>query len=97
MDNSHNSVDGHVAENDEREHKRIVNFTVDGEDEETNEKQLTAAQILGLVGLDPETNYLVEVSPKNRSFRGEPTKEIEMKEGMVFKTKPIGPMPVSCQ
>jgi hypothetical protein len=48
-------------------------------------------------GIDPENNYLEQLVHGERpiSYKDNPGEKIEMKNGMRFITKPIGPMPVS--
>lgn len=79
----------------QRDKEHPIHFVVDGEPETTEQNVLTAAAIIELAGLDPKTNYLEETAPDKESFKDNSEKEISMKTGMVFKTKPTGPMPVS--
>jgi hypothetical protein len=80
---------------DERE--RVIHFTVDDEPEETDEKELTPTEIMGKAGVDPASNYLEQLVKNHDpvSYKNKPNEEIRIKEGMVFITKPTGPMPVS--
>ena len=57
---------------------------------------LTPTQILRDAGFDSKTNYLEQLlGHEIKSYKEEPNVEIEMKDGLRFLTKPIGPMPVS--
>lgn len=40
---------------------REITYFVDGEKQETKERELTVGQILEKAGLDPKTHYLVEL------------------------------------
>ena len=80
----------------EKQHEHFIHYELDGEPESTVAKKLTPAQILSDAGFDPNTNYLEQlVDHKIISYKDEPNIEIEMKNGLRFLTKPIGPMPVS--
>jgi len=74
-----------------------INFQVDGEHESTSKDTLTAIEIMTIASIDPETNYLVQLTEPHGeiSYKDDPAKPIAMKSGMRFITKPIGPMPVS--
>jgi hypothetical protein len=80
----------------EREHEQWIHYSLDDEPESTIAKTLTPLQIMSDAGIDAKTNYLEEIVGHGfRSFRDNPSAEIEMKNGMRFITKPFGPMPVS--
>lgn len=80
----------------EKEHEHFIHYELDGEPESTIAKVLTPTQILSDAGFDPKTNYLEQVTDhKLISYKDDPNVEIEMKNGLRFLTKPIGPMPVS--
>ena len=80
----------------DKEHEHFIHFELDDEPESTIAKILTPAQILSDAGFDPKTNYLEQlIGHEIKSYRNEPNVEIEMKNGLRFLTKPIGPMPVS--
>jgi hypothetical protein len=81
----------------DKDHKHLIHYTVDDEPESTSEKVLTPVQIMTGAGIDPQTNYLEQIIPGHEfiSYKDNPNVNIEMKNGMRFITKPIGPMPVS--
>jgi hypothetical protein len=77
---------------------REIHFTVDGEPEETEKRELTADQIISEYGeKDPTTNYLVEIEGGHRkdSFKGRGGELIRLHDGMQFQIIPLGPTPVS--
>lgn len=77
-------------------HEHLIHYTVDDEPESTAEKVLTPVEIMNNAGIDPQTNYLEQVVGHDFiSYKDRPNEKIEMKDGMRFITKPIGPMPVS--
>jgi hypothetical protein len=74
----------------------LIHYTVDDEPESTKESVLTPVQIMTGAEIDAQTNYLEQIVGHNFiSYKDNPNVEIEMKNGMRFITKPIGPMPVS--
>lgn len=74
----------------------LIHYTVDDEPESTNKEKLTPVEIMKAAGIDPQTNYLEQIKGHEIiSYKDKPNEEIEMKNGMKFITKPIGPMPVS--
>lgn len=73
----------------------VINYKVNGEDESTVEKELTARQIMSSAGIDPNENYLEQQKPHNVSYKENSEVLIKMHENMEFITKPTGPMPVS--
>ena len=78
-----------------KEHDHLIRYEVDDEPQSTTEKVLTPVQIMTSAGIDAQTNYLEQIAPKHESYKDKPQEKIEMKNGMRFITKPIGPMPVS--
>jgi hypothetical protein len=69
---------------------------VDGEAITTTEEQLTANQILGLAGIDPATNYLVQVEGRHQvSYQGRGDEPIRAYENAVFVSVSTGPIPTS--
>lgn len=76
----------------------VFHYTVDDEPETTEEKFLTANQILRNAGLKPEDYYLVQVFPNGsqESYLDKPEKPIEMKcPGLKFISVFRGETPVS--
>lgn len=83
-----------MAQDDKHEH--TIHYKVDGENETTTEKVLTPIQIMTNAGMDPSANYLEQLEGHDViSYKDNPGQEIQMRDGMRFLTKPIGPMPVS--
>lgn len=77
--------------------EQLIHYNVDDEPETTDQTVLTPVQIMTAAGLDPKTNYLEQIVPGHDpiSYKNNPEAQIEMKNGLHFITKPIGPMPVS--
>ena len=83
-------------EKDTATERGVVHYKVDDEPESTAEAVLTPVQIMTNAGIDPQTNYLEQIiGHEFISYKDKPDEKIEMKNGMRFITKPIGPMPVS--
>lgn len=82
---------------DHNEHEHWIHYIIDDEPESTLKTVLTPIEIMTDAGIDPKTNYLEQLihGEKPVSYKDNPEEEIEMKNGMRFITKPIGPMPVS--
>lgn len=75
---------------------RRITFTVDREPVTTTEEHLTANQILALAGVDPATNYLVQVRGREQvSYQGRGDAEIRVHEDEVFVSVSTGPTPTS--
>jgi hypothetical protein len=86
-----------MNDTNKKEHDHAIHYIVDDEPESTAENVLTPVQIMSSAGLDPQTNYLEQIIPGHDfiSYKDNPNVDIEMKPGMRFISKPIGPMPVS--
>lgn len=89
------NTDERETKDDERKH--TIHYKVDDEPQETQEKELTATQIVRNAGLDPEQRYLLQlVAGKHPiSYEGRMETEIKLKEGMAFITAGTGPTPQS--
>jgi hypothetical protein len=75
---------------------RSITFTVDGEPVTTTEEQLTPNQVLGLAGIDPATNYLVQVEGRHQvSYQGRGDEPIRVHDNAVFVSVSTGPTPTS--
>ncbi len=73
-----------------------IDFTVNGDPFSTTEKVLTPVKIMQLAGVDPATNYLVQLHGQSQeSYQGEPNKEIHMHPKMELITLFTGPTPVA--
>jgi hypothetical protein len=86
-------------DNKDDKHEHLIHYKVDDEPETTDQEVLTPTKIMGNAGIDPATNYLTQLVPGHDpiSYKDKPEESIQMKNGMRFITKPIGPMPVSHQ
>ncbi len=82
---------------DEKKHPHIITYTVNDEPQSTEEKSLTPVQIMTSAGVDPSTNYLLEIKGHQSpiSFKDNSTVPIEMHNNMKFITNFTGPTPVS--
>ena len=82
---------------DATHHPHVIHFTLDGEEQETRDRQLTPNQIISEFGKqDPTTNYLVEIKGTHKvSFQGKGDDEIKLHDGMNFQIISTGPKPVS--
>lgn len=73
-----------------------IHYTVDGEPQETDQPVLTPIRILKDAGVDPVTNYLVQIQGDHRiSYQDKPNEEIHMRDHMKFISISIAPTPVS--
>lgn len=73
-----------------------IEFTVDGETYLSEERELTAGDILRLAGKDPTTHYLVEVrGQRERHEYRDPSKTVRVHPGSKFVTIFTGSTPVS--
>jgi hypothetical protein len=81
----------------EKDKEKIIHYFVDDESQTTDQKELTAAQILQNAGIDPNTNYLVEIrgDHKEVSYEGQNTTIIKLHNNMKFISNDTGPMTVS--
>jgi hypothetical protein len=71
-------------------------YAVNDESETTTEKVLTPTQIMSNAGIDPATNYLIElIGNTQKSFQGNPGAEIHLHPKMRFITSFTGPTPVA--
>jgi hypothetical protein len=87
-----------APQTDQDDHpKKTVDYTVDGEQSTTDQKELTPATIMTLAGIDPATHYLTEVlkDKSQVSLEGQNDVPIKMKDDMVFVSAKTGPTGVS--
>jgi Multiubiquitin len=72
-------------------------ITIDGKPYQVAEKELTAAQILGLAGKTPAEYYLVEIRGKKEriSYKDKPNELVKLHAGSKFITVSTGETPVS--
>jgi hypothetical protein len=80
-----------------KDHEHWIHYTIDDEPESTLKTVLTPTEIMKDAGIDPKTNYLEQLVHGHPpiSYKDKPDEPIEIKNGMRFISKPIGPMPVS--
>lgn len=86
-----------AEEHHHKEHEHWIHYTIDDEPESTLKTVLTPTEIMNDAGIDPKNNYLEQLVHGHPpiSYKDNPDEKIEMKDGMRFISKPIGPMPVS--
>jgi hypothetical protein len=72
-------------------------ITIDRKPYEVSEKELTAAQVLGLAGRSPAEYYLVEIRGKKEriSYKDKPDAVVKLHAGSKFITVSTGETPVS--
>ena len=74
----------------------VINYTVDGEPQQSTERKLTPRQIITKAGLNPEERYLVEIQGKHQvSYKDKMDEPISLHENQKFVTVFIGPVPVA--
>lgn len=78
-----------------RSEHRVIEYRVNDERQETRHRALAAKEILVHAGIDPATNYLVEVHPEHVSFEDKPDEPIKMHQHMKFISVSVKPTPVS--
>lgn len=75
---------------------RVIHYTVDGEPQETTERELKVRAILENAGLKPAADYyLVEYEGKKEVRFEDLDQEIHMHDDQVFVGVRRGPVPVS--
>ena len=84
-----------VEANETERRFRVFQFSVNGDSYETDKRKLTPDAILELAGCNPDQQYLVEIEPNSRDFKGKGTEPIEMKHCMEFISLRVGPTPTS--
>jgi hypothetical protein len=73
-----------------------INYTVDGEPQETTQHELTPRQILVNAELDPTQRYLIEIQGDHQvSFKDKMDTPIHLHEKEKFISAFNGPTPVS--
>ena len=73
-----------------------IDYFVNDEPQSTTEKELTPVQIMTKAGIDPDTNYLIEIRGNHQiSYKDKPNDPIKLHEKMKFISNFIGPTPVS--
>ena len=81
---------------EETKKDKDIDYTVGDQEEETELKDMTPTQILEKAGIDPNTNYLIQIEGKKRvSYKDDPNTELKMHNGMKFIFMSTGPTPVS--
>lgn len=74
----------------------IIDYTVDGEPQQTTDKELTAGQILLAAGRSADEYYLIQLrGSQQESYQNKPNEVIKMHERIKFITVFVGPTPVS--
>jgi hypothetical protein len=74
-----------------------IEYTVDGEEFTTDQKEMTPTAIMTLAGIDPANHYLTEILEDKTqvSLEGKNDVPIPMKDDMVFVSAKTGPTGVS--
>lgn len=77
--------------------KKSFEIEIDNSPYEVTEREMTAEQILQLVGKSSATDYLVEIrgQRERESYEGRPNEIIKINPGSKFITVSTGPTPVS--
>ena len=74
----------------------IIHYTVDGEPQQTMERELTPRQILTSAGLNPAERYLVRIEGKHQeSYKDRMDEPIHLHENEKFVTVFTGPVQVA--
>lgn len=86
-----------LQEMKEAAHHHEIHFTVDGEPEETENRQMAPDEIIREYGgKDPTLNYLVQIQGHHTiSYRDKGGEPIKLHNGMKFQIISLGPTPVS--
>jgi len=77
--------------------KKAFGIEIDGQKFEITEREMTAGEILQVVGKSADTVYLVEIrgQRERESYQGRPDTVIKVSPGSKFITVSTGPTPVS--
>jgi Multiubiquitin len=70
-------------------------ITIDGEEYETSERQLTVRQVLELAGVDPNTHQLIEIHGRQQEPHDDLNEIIKINSGLKFVTVSREPVPVA--
>ncbi|MHB8459725.1 MAG: hypothetical protein ACYDAK_02915 [Candidatus Limnocylindrales bacterium] len=77
-------------------HQHTTDFTVDGEELTTTERELTPRQIMEMASIDPQAHYLVQIEGRHReSYQGKEDTLVHIRDDAKFITVSTGPTPVS--
>jgi hypothetical protein len=73
-----------------------ISIEIDGEDFEVEDREMTVAELLGLVGLDPADSYLIELHGEGQQDKHESGDEvIKLHNRQRFVTGDRAPAPVA--
>lgn len=73
-----------------------IDYFVNDEPQSTTEKELTPVQIMTNAGIDPDTNYLIEIRGDQQvSYKEKANDPIKLHEKMRFISNFTGPTQVS--
>ncbi len=73
-----------------------IHYTVDGEEQVSNETDLTPSEILSRAGIDAATHYLVQIQGHHQeSYQNRPDEKIHLHNNLTFISVYSGPTPVS--
>lgn len=85
-----------MEQNQETLTPHVIHYTVDGEPQETRERELTPRQIIVNAGLNPEERYLVKIEGRHQeSYKDRMDEPIRLHEKVKFVTVFTGPVPVA--
>lgn len=86
-----------AATDAEKEKKKAIEFTIDGDHYSTHEAKATARELLvSFAKVDPALFYLVELEGSHqRSYKDKPDETIHLHQKAAFITVSLGPTPVS--
>lgn len=78
-------------------HPKIIHFSVDGEEYETEQRKWTPNEIIKeFSGLDVATHYLIETDPRHQAnFQGKDDVPFRLHDHASFQVISVGPAPVS--
>jgi len=94
MNDTNSKRDEHADGGEESDRQRTKEFTVDGVAFTTTKRELTAAQVMEIAGLDPATHYLTLVKERKQT-RLANDEVIKIRDGMTFVSASTEPTPTS--
>lgn len=78
------------------EHSETTTIIIDNEEQKVPKHDLSAAELLRLIGKDPALVYLVQVEGRHQdSFENNPDGKPNIHHGATFVTASLAPTPVS--
>ncbi len=77
------------------EHRHVIHYFVDAEEQTTTDPVLTVRQILERAGLDPGTHYLIEIRGHEQIPHRDLDEKLRLHEKEKFISVFTGPTPLS--